>query len=104
MEVVLGTSTAQVKENELDSSVCSSTFIVANCTLGQWGEWACQTSSGPCGEGKLYRQKIVLLPERNGGVCLINAEVGMSCIKDCKLSSEKSAGNTSTGILSIRSF
>ena len=100
----MGTSTAQVRENVLDSSVCSSTFIVADCTLGQWGDWVCQASNGSCGNGTLYRQKVVLYPERNGGVCLNKAEEGESCIKDCKLLSEKSTGNTSTGILSIRSF
>ena len=99
----MGTSTAQVRENVLDSSVCSSTFIVADCTLGQWGDWVCQASNGSCGNGTLYRQKIVLLQERNGGSC-DNDPVsdGDSCfIKDCKLISEKSPGNTSTGILSI---
>ena len=101
----MGTSTAQVRENVLDSSVCSSTFIVADCTLGGWGDWVCKTSNGPCGNGTLYRQKVVLYPERNGGVCLNNAEEGDSCIiKDCKLLSKKATGNSSTGILSIRSF
>jgi len=58
------------------------TLLPSDCLWSPWSDWTSCSSS--CGEGKMERQRSVVLPEKNGGACPGGFKEVVDCSTDCE--------------------
>jgi len=82
------TNDDSIDEKEQDEEVTTEvpevklTLLPSDCLWSPWSDWTSCSSS--CGEGKMERQRSVVLPEKNGGACPGRFKEVVDCSTDCE--------------------
>jgi len=69
------------------------TLLPSDCLWSPWSDWTACSSS--CGEGKMERQRSVVLPEKNGGACPGRFKEVVDCSTDCEDENENETTESS---------
>jgi len=97
----IGETSSDEKEPEEEATTqlpeVKLTLLPSDCLWSPWSDWTPCSSS--CGEGKMERQRSVVLPEKNGGACPGRFKEVVECSSECNEETEEDNTTTESSIL-----